>query len=167
MRNRVTGSRRDIALAVAILAFSALVYWQVLGLPPPRYEPMGSAALPKALSVIMAALAMLLLVRALWGRSSADAGDEAAAEKSATAPAGVVKRPWLAFATFCATAAYVAALDAKLLNYPLATIVYLGGTSLLLTRGDWRQWRWIAAFAVGMALACYFVFTRIFYIDLG
>lgn len=167
MTLRSSDGRRDIALAVAILAFSALVYWQALDLPPPRYEPMGSAALPKALSVIMAVLALLLMARALWPRSAKEVEVAAPIEKSADPTPGITRRPWLAGFTFAATAAYVAVLDLKLLGYPLATALYLAASCLMLTRGDRRQWRWIVPFAIGLSLVCYLVFTRIFYIDLS
>lgn len=154
--------KADFVFAIVIIAFSALVYWQTLGLPPPRYEPMGSAAVPQALSVIMASLAAVVFIRAgmRWRRARQVLVEQKPAQVH------FIRRPWLAVWTFVVTIIYVAAMDQKLIGYLFATPLYVCVTGMLLTRGDWQQLRWIACFAVGLSVICYFLFTRVFFIDL-
>ena len=51
MRNQVN-PKTEIILCISLILFSIVVYYFALELPDPEYEPLGSAALPKALSVI-------------------------------------------------------------------------------------------------------------------
>ena len=52
MKNSVN-PKAEIALSISLIIFSAIVYYFSLELPDPVYEPLGSAALPKGLAVIM------------------------------------------------------------------------------------------------------------------
>jgi len=143
-----------------IMVLSALVYWQTLDLPPPRYEPMGSAALPRALSVIMAALAAVVLIRSVL------AGRAASGSSPASPDLPYKLHPWLAVWMFIGTAIYVAVMDQKLIGYLAATLIYIAVACTLLNFRRRREMPWIALFAVVLSATCYFVFTRIFYIDL-
>ena len=157
--------KADIVFALVIILVSTVIYWQTLGLPPPRYEPLGSAAVPRALAIIMAVLALLVLIRALRSnmRSSNNPADTSS---SAGHTATYIRRPWLAAFSFVLVCAYVAAMDQKLLGFIPATIGFLLLIGLLLNRGNWRQLPWLAGFACVLTLACHLIFTKVFYIDL-
>ena len=49
---RLTGvsgcPREDIGLGVAVAAFAGLLWWEALKVPPPFFDPLGSAAAIKA-----------------------------------------------------------------------------------------------------------------------
>jgi hypothetical protein len=64
MKNSVN-PKAEIALSISLIIFSAVVYYFSLELPDPVYEPLGSAALPKGLAVIMSLLSLIILVRAI------------------------------------------------------------------------------------------------------
>ena len=64
MRNQVN-PKTEIILCISLILFSILVYYFALELPDPEYEPLGSAALPKALSVIMSLLSLIVIFRAI------------------------------------------------------------------------------------------------------
>ena len=161
MAQPATG-RADRVFAVLIILFSALVYWQTLDLPPPRYEPMGSAALPRALSLIMAALAGVVLIRSLAASRAANSSPP----PDTSSDVSYKRHPWLAVWMFIGTAIYVAVMDQKLIGYLPATLIYVVAACTLLSFGRRREIPWIALFAIVLSTTCYFVFTRIFYIDL-
>ena len=48
----------DLALCAFILAVAALLLVGASSLPPPRYDPLGSAAFPRALGVLLIVLAL-------------------------------------------------------------------------------------------------------------
>ena len=64
MKNSVN-PKAEIGLSISLIIFSAIVYYFSLELPDPVYEPLGSAALPKGLAVIMSLLSLIILVRAI------------------------------------------------------------------------------------------------------
>lgn len=155
------GSRReplaDILFAVAVLALAGIVWWGTSALPPPRYEPLGSAALPRALAVIMALLGLVLLGR-VWS-----AGPRRAAP--AVEP-GFRPRPWLAIGVLAVLVAYVVLMDLRLLGFVPASILALVLIGAMLTGFDRRRLPWLLGFVVLLVVAVQLVFTRVFYIDL-
>lgn len=61
--------RGPLALAVALLAVAAIAGWQLLQMPePPAHAAVGPRAMPGALVVVLAALAIAYLMGALRGR---------------------------------------------------------------------------------------------------
>ena len=64
MKNQVS-PKSEIILCVSLIIFSGIVYYFALELPDPEYEPLGSAALPKSLSVIMSILSLIVIFRAI------------------------------------------------------------------------------------------------------
>ncbi len=155
------GSRReplaDILFAVTVLALAGIVWWGTASLPPPRYEPLGSAALPRALALAMALLGLVLLGRAWAGRrlQAAPASD-----------LGFRPRPWLAAGVLAVLVLYVASMDLRLLGFVPASILALVLIGAMLTGFDRRRLPWLAGFVVVLVIAVQLLFTRVFYIDL-
>ena len=56
--------KHDILLALASMSLAAVLFFGSLGLPPPRYEPMGSAALPRILAGLIVVLSLVLILGA-------------------------------------------------------------------------------------------------------
>lgn len=151
----------DIVLAVVVLLFAAAVYWQTLGLPPPRYEPLGSARLPQVLCVMMGVFALIILARGVAALR------RRRIEAEPPAPAlPYRKRPMLAAGIYLLTAAFVAVMDFRLLGFTWAGLIFVFAAGLLLSDFDRRQAPWLAGFAVILAFGSYTIFTRLFYIDL-
>ena len=55
----------DLALAAFALAGAGLLYYGSSGLPPPRFEPMGSAAVPRILASLLVLFAIILSASAV------------------------------------------------------------------------------------------------------
>lgn len=147
----------DLAFAAAVIAAAALVWIGTADLPPPRYEPIGSAALPRAIALIMALLALVVATKALrGGRGGRGTGAERA---PATAIARAVV---LAAVVFL----FVAVMDARLVGFRPAAIVFLTATCVILGGFGWRRLAAFAVFSAVLTIGLHAVFTRFFYIDL-
>lgn len=55
----------DLCLVAFALAVAALLFVGSASLPPPRFEPLGSAAMPRGLGAIIVLLSLIILTRAL------------------------------------------------------------------------------------------------------
>jgi putative tricarboxylic transport membrane protein len=146
--------QRDVVLAVAVLAIAALVLWESRRIPPPFFERIGPAALPVAIGLLLAALALGLLV---WRLVATGRRDEAPAFDF---------RPARSLAMLALFAAYVAAMQQGLLSFRLATVAFVVGAGIAMTGLRPRPVAVLAALAVLTALGTQFVFTRVFYVDL-
>lgn len=155
-------AHRDVVFALVVIAFCGIVYWQTLKLPPPRYEPLGPAAVPQALSAIVAVLAAGVLVRRVMtpGRRGEGPGD------TAVAGPGFTPRPAMAAGALALTTSYVGAMDLGILGFVEASVLFLTLTGLFLGRRDWRRLPVLVGAALAVSLGSHFVFTRVFYIDL-
>jgi putative tricarboxylic transport membrane protein len=150
--------KADILLAVGMIIFSAIVYQGSLELPPPRYEPLGSGAIPKGLAAIMTALSILLIIRALPHlKSFKKIGDQIT---------DVTPRPKLSALVLGLTAAFIAVLDFEILTFIPAGIIYMTAVGYFMTHGNFKRLPYFFAFSVAMVVGNYYLFTKIFYIDL-
>lgn len=148
----------DIAFAAAVIAFSGVVYWGTLELPPPRYEPMGSAALPRGLAVLMAAMALLVAARGFRNLA-----------RNLTVPAEILpfrKRPELAVACVVILLVYLTALDQRVLGFIPASILAFGLLGCILVHFELRRMVGIVLFTIALILVSYLTFTHLFYVDL-
>ena len=101
MRDATRQTIADIILAVLVAAGAALLFIGAAELPPPRFEPLGSAALPRILGTLLIFFAVILVIRALLRLRAGQA--------SAAAPSGA--DPRRGALVFVALVLYVAALD--------------------------------------------------------
>jgi putative tricarboxylic transport membrane protein len=150
------GRGRDTALAACALAAAGLLAYGSVGLPPPRFEPMGSAALPRILAGLIALFALVILAQAWLGRGAAIGGTAARA-----AP------PLRAIGAFCALLAYVAALDFGRAPFIPATIAFTLALGLLLTRRSPRAMAGFAILGLILSFGIDVVFSAFLYVDLG
>lgn len=152
-------AKSEIAFAIVLIAFSGLIYLGTADLPPPKFEPLGSAALPRALSGIMALLSLIMMGRAVYQlkRSKAEAKPK---------PNAIKSHNMLSLGVFVATLVFVAVMDFGLLGFNIAGIIFLTFVAWLMTHRDMRKLPWIAGYAVVMITACTYVFTKFFYINL-
>ena len=157
---RVVGSSRsprpDLLLAAAVTGFAALIWLQSRKIPPPFFDPLGSAAVPRAVALVMVALAAIMALRALAGL----------AEPSDAAKAEYRPRPDLAIGIFVLCVAYVGAMDLGWIGFEAATIVFLVAAAALLGRLHLKTLLMGTAFAVVMGVGGTWLFTRFFFIDL-
>ena len=157
MKNNVN-PKTEIVLSIGLIIFSAIVYYFSLELPEPEYEPLGSAALPKGLAVIMSLLSLIIIVKAIPKINTY--------KPITNTNDNVTSRPKLAILVFIITLIFIGILDFGILGFLPAGIIYLSTIGYLMTHRDLKRIPWIIAFSIILTLFSYYVFTKFFYIDL-
>ncbi len=153
----VSGTPRgDAGLAVIVAAFAGVLWWESLKVPPPFFDPLGSAAVPKALALVLAALAAVILARAMLALPWKAPGQEE----------GYRPRPDIAVGIVVLAVAYIGAMQLKVLGFQAATLVFLIAAAALLGRLDRATLMIGAASALVIGIGGTLLFTRFFYIDL-
>ena len=157
MKNNVN-PKTEIALSISLIIFSIIVYYFSLELPEPEYEPLGSAALPQGLAVIMSLLSLIVIVRAIPKIKTY--------KPTTNTDDNVTSRPKLAILVFIITLIFIGILDFGILGFLPSGIIYLSTIGYLMTHRDLKSFPWIVAFAIILTVFSYYVFTKFFYIDL-
>ena len=157
MKNNVN-PKTEIALSISLIIFSIIVYYFSLELPEAEYEPLGSAALPQGLAVIMSLLSLIVIVRAIPKIKTY--------KPTTNTDDNVTSRPNLAILVFIITLIFIGILDFGILGFLPAGIIYLSTIGYLMTHRNLKSFPWIVAFAVILTVFSYYVFTKFFYIDL-
>lgn len=175
------GVATDLLLAVCAIAGAALLFWGASELPPPRFEPLGSAALPRILGAAIGVMALIIAVSAIFrlrSRSEAASGIRTSASTenvsvnvedldNEEAPANLVERPIQGTLVLVALVLYVASLDMLRVPFLAATTLFMIAIGLIL---NGLRVRSVVAFGIlGFLLGfgIRFVFTRYLFIDLG
>jgi putative tricarboxylic transport membrane protein len=148
----------DIGISIAMIGLCAWVFWETLSLPPPAYDPIGPAAFPRALCVIISFLSIMMVIRAF--RLHSNAKRESAQEQSHRL------RPDLMVFFAVLTMIYVLSLTIRLLNFSISTTVYVALLVIGLMRFDLKRLPIAIILGLIMGFGCGYIFTRIFYIDL-
>jgi len=144
--------RTDIAVALAFIVICAAFLFETRGLPPGSFEPLGSAPVPQATSILIILLCLIVIVQALRRPATDDAaGDDRLLD------AGIV---------VLLTVGYVAAVHLRLATFAVITSVYLIATIGWLVRFRRRLLPAVGLTAVIVGFGCQYVFTRIFVVDL-
>jgi len=148
----------DIGVAAALIVICVAVFWESLSMPPAFYDPIGPAAFPRALSVTIGFLSILLIIKAFRlpsGKSS----------KTARQPTHR-KRSDLAVGTAILTGIYVLLLTLRLLSFGVVTTVYLISFIMLLMPFDRKRLIYAIIIALIMGFGGGYIFTHVFYVDL-
>jgi putative tricarboxylic transport membrane protein len=146
----------DLALAACSVIGAGLLFVGTADLPASRYEPLGSATLPRALAVFMVLFAVIIAVRAAL-----------ALRRATEAGTAELQLPGRLVLVVAATAAYVFALDQYTTPYIPTTVVFTVAMGAILAN---RRPKTLVAFAVlgvVLAVAIRFVMTRFLFVDLG
>jgi putative tricarboxylic transport membrane protein len=156
-------ARNDLVLAIGLYTFSAVLYWQAALLPPPFFDPLGSAAVPKFVAGVLAVLATLILVRVGAGRR-----DDPAAIDEATPPAEETARPapLIALGAVLLPTLYVALMAFGLLGFREASMVFIFAMGALLARFRRTAVLILIPVAILLGVLFDFIFTQVFYVDL-
>ena len=160
----------DFLLTLGLFGISTLVFLESLKLKPSEYEPLGPAALPRALSIALMLLAVPVLIqgiRKLRSAPSLHQEDRAPADEPQ-----VIKgkqRPLLSLATGISTIVYIIAV--QLIGFRISSIVLLVFLGTLLYRREQKGrplpfFSVLILLAVGMSQLLYFVFTRVLVVNL-
>lgn len=150
----------DLALSLVVVLLAALLFVGARSLPPPRFEPLGSAAAPRILGVVLIVLAAVIALRAVIALVRGGGEDDAPAVAEGA-------HPWWSALLFAALILYVAALDFGRVPFWAATAVFLGVAGFILTGWRWRAALIYMIFGGVLGLALSWVFTNFLYISIG
>lgn len=157
----------DITLSLVVIVFSIVIYINTLDLPPPKYEPMGAAALPRALAVLLAIFSLFIMIKAFFKRRSAVGPAPATQQQGDGGAADTYQRGYLkAAVVFVLTCIYVALMSSKLTGFMLTTTVYMFLAGITMKETNIAGKVKMGVFAIAFSLSTFFIFTRFFYIDL-
>ena len=162
MQDRIR-QKAEIAYIVLILAVAVIVWRQASALPPAPYDPLGPKSFPIWVSCGLVALAILMLVRLLFGRALGQASHNMVT--GLDGDGAYVLSPWTAALTLLLSFAYAAALSLGVPFLP-ATMVYLFAAGAVLGPFVRRRLLLVAGFAVAAAFALDFLFRIVFQLDL-
>lgn len=149
--------RADVCLALALIAFSTLVIVEANRLPPPFFDPLGSAAVPRFVAGLLIVLALAVLGRCLLSPvTSTRASDDE----------GVRPAPWTALGVVLVSVLYVGAMHYGVLDFAAASTLFVIALGALLTRGRLGPMLWMVPLAVIVGYGLNHLLTDFFYIDL-
>jgi putative tricarboxylic transport membrane protein len=173
----------DLALAALSLAGAAAILIAAAELPPPRWEPLGSAAVPRMLAGLMilfggwigigAAKRLLAERRAARGRSPSPrsplAGSEEAGGASGAGDAAAERRRALlrGAALLGAVGLFVLALDRFDAPFPWAATAFMVAAAAIVEQPTPRRLIAAALWGAALSWALFLAFTRFFYVNLG
>ncbi|NKB51731.1 MAG: hypothetical protein GKR97_05835 [Rhizobiaceae bacterium] len=153
---------RDVYLAIGSLLLAGLLFYGAMGLPAPRFEPMGSAALPRILGGLIVLLALMLLFN-VWRKLRA-AGVPISEAKSSADVQGLAKiRP---LGVPACLALYVGALDFLQAPFVISTVVLVVVLGMLLSKPTLRTAIIFTLFGVVISVSINLVFTHFLFVDL-
>lgn len=156
----------ELVVAMAVVIVSGFCLWDLRRVPPPLFDPLGAAALPRATCWLVIALALGMLAQSAFAsvrkrrRATADTGGDGTGEEHT----GDNRVAFFLLAG--GTLAYVVALSFGWLDFAIATSLYVFASITALQRPTVPRMLGIAALALGLGLGCDYLFTRFFYIDL-
>ena len=170
----------DFLLVAGLFGVSILMFVETLKLKPSQYEPLGPAALPRALSVALVFLAIPVLaqgIKKVRGRKTVDTPEtstpatteEETPEPELKAPPKGPQRPLLSLLTGFTTVVYIFAI--QLIGFRISSVALLLFLGTMFYRRE-RKMRPVTFFptlivlAVGMSQLLYIVFTRVLVVNL-
>ncbi|WP_108662823.1 tripartite tricarboxylate transporter TctB family protein [Acuticoccus kandeliae] len=148
--------RSDVGLAAGVALLAGLMWWQASKIPPPFFDPLGSAAVPRGVALVLTLLGAVVLLRAIAARPW---------------PAIVRERdyrtrPDIAVGIYVLALAYVGVMAAGVLGFQTATILFLAAGTALLSIFHLRSIVTGLVLAVILGVGGTLLFTQFFYIDL-
>lgn len=160
----------DIILSLVIIIFSIVIYFNTLDLPPPKYEPMGAAALPQILAGLLIIFSIFIFIKAIikkkpaapQAKKTAEFGDVSTFRETENSLRSFTK----AGIVFFITCIYVFVMSTKLSGFMVATMTYIFVAGSIMKPGTLISKVKMAAFAIVFALTTFYIFTGFFYIDL-
>ena len=148
----------DLVLSLLVSAGAALLFIGAAELPPPRFEPLGSAALPRILGGLLLIFATILTLRA--GFRLKRGWMVSATEKSEADPRK-------GFAVLVALLAYVFALDVLRLPFVPVTAVFVTVVGLSIGALTLRNTMIFAGLGLILSLTISAILGRFLYITIG
>lgn len=165
---RMPPATRDIVLASCTLLVCGAVYFDLKHVRViAGQDPLGSAGLPMATIIIIAALCVFLMVRALWTfRRPVEASRVPAAPDGIE---GALRAPFsdhlLTAGFLVLSLLYALSMDLRI-DFTLSTFIFLVVGGAMISDLRPRSLMVTVVVAAILAFGCDYVFTKIFLIDL-
>jgi len=164
----------DIIFSVILFIVCLFIFKESTLLPKSTYEIVGPSFLPKVLSILLCICAVIVFIEGLKKRSAQlriDRATESKKSSSLKLKDDFVKRPKLAFLVVLITVAYINIMNLRIIRYYILTPLFILILGFLMFRrekkGEWANfliYLFISAFTLG--IGAYYIFTKIFIIDL-
>ncbi|MCB9946063.1 MAG: tripartite tricarboxylate transporter TctB family protein [Geminicoccaceae bacterium] len=158
--------RQDICLAMALLALGSFVIVQANRLPPPFFDPLGSAAVPRMVSALLMVLALVLVIRCLRTPVGAHADADSRGAGPGVEDAAGTPSPWTALAAATLPLLYVGVMQFRILGFAPASTLFVLVMGGVLARGRPRVMLAVALAAIVTGYGLNALLTGFFYIDL-
>jgi putative tricarboxylic transport membrane protein len=155
--SKLMGRKLDIGVAAALMVISVAVFWESLSMPPAFYDPIGPAAFPRALSVTIFFLSIILIIKAL----RLPAGKTIQASRQSAHRL----RPDLTVGSAVLSGIYILLLTLRQLSFAVSTTLYLISVITLLMPFDLKRLLIAIIIALIMGFGGGYIFTHVFYID--
>ena len=159
-----------------VIIFTAPIGWEATKCPPGEFDPLGSGAVPLAVSVII----LILCALGLFRRGLLMAGQRkrsfvekqkhqqvsAPSDKVASDKTTVPKTPHLVVFIIATSVLYCLAFQLEIANFAVLTTIFLWAAIFMLSDFSRKHLFWSLVVALACSLMFFFVFTRIFVVDL-
>ena len=146
----------DIAVSLSLVALAIAILIAAQDIPPPFFDPIGSAAFPKYTAYLIAVLAL-----AIGARSFVRAKSQPAPKEPAFKP-----EPLLAAYTVAIPVVYILCMQLGFTSFRIATPLFIFALSALLSRFDRRVLIVSGIIAPVFGFGGQYLFTEVFYMDL-
>lgn len=157
MTNKKAKAIADLALLAVIGVGVVVLFVGASSLPPPRFEPLGSAAMPRILGVILVCLGIPVAFAAIRDLIS----------ESDNEPRADIKLPFTGIAVFLALVAYVAALDFAQLPFVPATAVFVALVGIAIDSVSLRVLAIYGGLGLVLSSILSYVFSNFLYVQIG
>jgi len=161
--------RTDLVLALVVFAMSVAVYVRAAQLPPPLFDPLGSAAIPQFIAVVLAVLSVAIVVRRyvlLARQPSALTGQAPAAPVDESDGVAAPLQPTIAAAAIVIVFVYVLSMGLGWLGFREATIPFIIALGGALSRFRRSSMMVLIPAAFVLAFALAWLFSDVMYVDL-
>ena len=108
--------------------------------------------------MIMSLLSLIVIIKAIPRLKTYNSDREANSD--------VVARPKLAIIIFLITMIFIGVLDFGVMGFLPAGIIYLSIVGYLMTHRNLRRLPWVIGFSIILTVSSFYIFTKLFYIDL-
>ena len=144
----------DLALAAGLAAIAGTLFYGARLIPPPFFDPVGSAAVPRGVAWALAGLLVVQIGLRLAG-----------AQPRAPLHRGDLAMGRGAVFSMLILAGYCAVMQARWLDFAPATALFLA-VSITVLVGSWRMLPLAAVIGLAMGYGCQWLFTDVFFVDL-
>lgn len=151
-------SVQDYVISGCTIALAVIVLRAAQGIPPPFFDPLGSAAVPKASAYILILISLSISIRRYFANRNPIS--------ESTDDEGYRAEPWLALVVVGLSVLYTLAMGAGWIGFRWGTVLYVFATGSILAKGDKQVMAISLALGLLFGLGGYYLFSNFLIIDL-